>query len=169
MNDYSEEKYVAALLKKISLKEVMSKPVVTVNVAGDLLVVEEKFVENGIRHLPVVDNLGKLVGLITQRDLYRIISPRRFFDPNMRNAFDIIVDKDGFYSKEMLEGFILEKVMIPDPVALKAENSIAQAVQAMVKHQVGCIPVVDNGRRVIGMFSRFDFLKLMTRMIERNS
>ena len=65
---------VGDLLNNVLVKEIMASPVVTISVQEDFSEVEELFLNKRIRHLPVVDH-NRLVGIITQRDLYRVISP----------------------------------------------------------------------------------------------
>src|SRR3989338_1157869 len=103
MSEMSEHlKHLGKLLKEVSVKAIMKKPVRTVNVNEDFSRVEEIFVAYGIRHLPVVDGNHKLVGLITQKDVYRRVAPRRFIDGKVTYMNDRIIDEDGYYDKENL-------------------------------------------------------------------
>ena len=67
-------------MRMILVKEVMASPAITINVEEPFRRVEEKFRTLGIRHLPVVDATSRVVGMITQRDLYKTVSPRRTED-----------------------------------------------------------------------------------------
>lgn len=127
----------------------MSHPVITIVEYEDFHVVKDKLEFHDIRHLPVVDDSGRLVGLISQRHLYRIVSPRR-------------LDNGGwFYDKDTLDSFILKNVMVRDPYTLKPENTLEDAMQAMVQYKFGCIPIVDGSNRPVGILTRdsvIDFL-----------
>lgn len=137
-------------MKDVCLKEIMASPVVTVRAGDSFSKVAEKLRAKGIRHLPVLDDHGRVVGLITQRDLYRTLSPR--------------IAEDGFcYDPAMLDGFILRRVMTPDPHTLGPEDSVAQAVGVMAMHKYGCIPVVDAEKKIVGIVTETDILKFVAR------
>lgn len=130
----------------IPIKNVMASPVVTVSVSDSLRKVEEKFRQKGIRHLPVVDEQKRVVGLITQRDLYRIATPR--------------LNEDGYcYDPDMLDGFILSRVMRENPLTMRPEDFLSKAVHYMAANKYGCIPIVDAERRIAGIITETDILK----------
>ncbi len=134
-------------LKKISITEVMASPVITVRETDDFHVVEDKFAVYDIRHLPVIDERGAMVGMITQRDLYKIHSPRK------------LEDGGWFYDKEQLDNFILSKVMTREIITLKAENTLFDAIDLTVRQKIGCIPIVDGLNKPIGIITRDRILK----------
>ncbi len=154
-----EFKVMRDFLKKILIKDVMTKPVTTVHVNEDFSVVEEIFVTHDIRHLPVVDDAKKIVGIISQKDVYRRIAPRRSPDGKIVLTEDIIIDKDGYYEKESLNKYILNYVMSKNPVVLTEEKSLGDAIHAMAFSRVSCVPIVDGKKHVIGILTRIDILK----------
>lgn len=139
-------------MRQVLLSEVMVRPVVSVHQDDSLSLVEEKFRMKGIRHLPVLDHEGKLAGLVSQRDLYRILSPR--------------ITEDGiYYDKASLNIFILKRVMTQNPVRLRPEDSLARAVEIMARNKYGCIPVVDGEDRPVGIVTETDVLKYAARYL----
>ena len=134
-------------LKEVRVKDIMVAPVITIQDSDDFHMVQDKFATHDIRHLPVVEAHGILVGLITQRSLYKIHSPRR------------LEDGSWYYDKDLLDGFILKNVMVKDPVILKADNTLLEAIDAMSRLKLGSIPVVDDLRRPVGMITGGDVLK----------
>lgn len=130
------------LIRTITLKDVMSTPVITVQVWEDFHVVYDKFTLHGIRHLPVVDDAGRLVGLVSQRHLYKLCSPRR-------------KENGGwYYDNDMLDAFILKQVMVGDPYVLRPHNTLEDAMKDMVRFKFGCIPIVDDNSKPVGMITR---------------
>ncbi len=138
---------IRQLLKETKLSEVMAVPVITVNEGDEFHVVQEKFNSHDIRHLPVVDDTGGVIGLITQRDLYKVHSPRKLEDGGL------------YYDKEMLDNFILKNVMCKKPFTLRADNTLEEAMKAMIQSKFGCIPIVDSYRLPVGILTRIDILK----------
>ena len=145
----SENYYLKRLLNMVKISEIMTKNVITVADSDSFSLVEEKLRMFRIRHLPVVNQGGQLVGIVTQRDLYRVQSPRVSHDGNW------------FYNKETLDSYILKHVMTPDPICLYADDSVGAAVLLMVKHKYGCIPIVAHERKTLcGIITQHDILKI---------
>lgn len=137
------------LLRSIKIKDMMTAPVITIKEWEDFHIVRDMLEVHDIRHLPVVDDSGRLVGLVSQRHLYRIVSPRR------------LENGGWYYDKDVLDSFILKKVMVLDPHTLKPENTLEEGMQAMITFKFGCIPIVDGGNRPVGIITRdsvIDFL-----------
>lgn len=86
------------MLQGIKIRELMHSPVVTIGADENFSKVEEKLRTKGIRHLPVVDGDGRVVGMVTQRDLYRTLSPR-------------VTEEGIYYDSSALNDFILRRVM----------------------------------------------------------
>ena len=140
---------IQELLSSIKLKDVMTSPVITVPDWEDFHVIQDKFETYDIRHLPVVDDAGRLVGLISQRHLYKICSPHR-------------LDNGGWhYDKDMLDSFILKRVMAQEPYVLKPHNTLNEAIKDMVKFKFGCIPIVDDFNRPVGIVTRDSILSFI--------
>jgi CBS domain-containing protein len=53
----------------------------------------------------------------------------------------------------------LRQIMTPDVICARAELSVAGVVTLMIHHHIGCIPVVDDRRRPIGMITKFDIVE----------
>ena len=65
----SEDYYIKVLLKEVKLSEVMSSPVISIDVEENFTEVPENFKKYHIRHLPITGGDNKLVGLISQKDV----------------------------------------------------------------------------------------------------
>ena len=151
---HSEDYHVKILLKKVQLSEIMTGKVISVKEDAPFHEVADKIRHNGIRHLPVVDSDGKAVGLITERDLFKIQSPRK------------LEDGTWYYDPEMLDSVILKDVMIKDPFTLKPDNTVAEAILVMVEKKFGCVLIKDNAGKLCGIMSYVDLLKLAAQIIE---
>jgi CBS domain-containing protein len=129
--------------------QVMVSPVITVKETDDFALVQEKIALYDVRHLPVVNEDDIIVGLITQRDLYQIHSPRK------------LEDGSWYYDKDALNQFILKNVMYPKPFTLKPGNSLFEAIDATVRFKFGCIPIVDDDKKPCGILTRDTILKFL--------
>lgn len=139
------------MIKDVPVREIMVSPVVTAHVNAPFSHVEEKLRRKGIRHVPIVDDDDHVVGLMTQRDLYRIVSP-------------YITDEGGFqYNEEALNTFVLRHVMTKNPLTLHPEDRLFKAVDFMTRLKYGCCPVVDASGKIIGIVTEIDVLKYLAK------
>ena len=143
---------VQAFLKATKIKEIMTPKVVSLKAGALFSEVPKQFNAHGIRHLPVVDENNKLVGLITQRDLYKVHSPRK------------LEDGSWYYDEEALNEFILESVMLKNPFVMRPEDCVGDALLVMVRNKYGCIPIVDKDKKLCGILTRVDILKMAARI-----
>jgi CBS domain-containing protein len=94
-----------------------------------------------IRHVLVVDARGRLVGLVTERDL-------------------VHVDPDGLADREpSLRGVKVGGVMRRQVATVHAECCTGKAARYMFLTKRGCLPVIDGERRPIGILTEADFLR----------
>ena len=100
-----------------------------------------------IRHVPVEDEEGRLVGLVTHRGLLRIL--------NIGNRANT---DDGPTT--------VREVMIENPVTVSPSTSSLEAIQIMRNNRVGCLPVVENNQ-LVGIVTSYDFLEASARLFQQ--
>jgi CBS domain-containing protein len=95
-------------------------------------------VQQNVESLPVVQDAqtSKLIGLVTDRD------------------FTIKVVAEGRDPK----GTIIEEILRREPVACHLADNVRQALESMVKHQLRCLPVVDDHGFLIGVIAQADII-----------
>lgn len=152
--NHSEDYYIRALLNKVKLKEIMSSPAISVSVHAPFREVARLLQQHRIRHLPIVNSANEVVGLMTERDLYKIQPPHK------------LEDGTWTYDWEILDGVILQNVMIPYPFTLSTEDTVAAAVTEMVRKKYGCVPVVDAGKTLCGIVTQYDILKIAVAILQ---
>ena len=90
-----------------------------------------------IRHVPVEDEKGHLVGLVTHRGLLRLLS-RGSTAP------------DG-------TSMTVREIMKPNPTTVTSTTTTLEAIEIMRRSGIGCLPVVDNDQ-LVGIVTSYDFL-----------
>jgi CBS domain-containing protein len=60
-----------------------------------------------------------------------------------------------------LDGFILKNVMLKEPFTLAPENSLEEAMQTMAQFKYGCVIIIDDQRKPVGIVTRNDILKVL--------
>jgi acetoin utilization protein AcuB len=100
--------------------------------------------KRALRHLPVVDPRGRLVGIITDRDLRQVV-----FMPALRNR----VREIG----ERLQTLTVSDIMTRTVVVVKPGARISEAARLMHDRKIGALPVVERGQ-VVGIITETDIL-----------
>ncbi|MCC6175914.1 MAG: DUF190 domain-containing protein [Chloroflexi bacterium] len=134
--------------------DVMTRQVVTVPTDATVSAIVDRLAGQSFRSLPVLDERGRVVGIITNTDLtergglpIRIelitamdpaIRRRAFMEPRPRRAVDI---------------------MTRSPIVASPETPLADVVERMVKHAIKRLPVADADGTLVGIISRTDVLR----------
>jgi len=134
----------------MTIDTIMSRNIVTVEMDDPLKVVQEIFDHVHFHHLLVIER-HKLVGVISDRDLLRAISP------NIGTHSETDHDTHTLNKR-------VHQIMSHKPVTLPANAGIFEAIAIFNQHNISCIPVIDSGQQPIGIISWRDILK----MIESN-
>lgn len=125
----------------------MTDRVVTVEMDDPLSIAKEIFDNCQFHHLLVV-NHELLVGVLSDRDLLRAISP--YLGTVSENRRDIQTLSQRVH-----------KVMTRKPVTLDMTASVADAIDVFNTERISCIPIVDEGGKPIGILSWRDILKVL--------
>ncbi|HMM21941.1 MAG TPA: sigma-54-dependent Fis family transcriptional regulator [Selenomonadales bacterium] len=116
----------------MSTRVVVLKPGMTAEEAAKL------FCDTRINGAPVVDDEGKLVGLVTKSQLVGVLADRSLLDRPVG------------------------AVMVRDVFCLKADMTVSQLQQRKEIYQYSCFPVVDGQRRPVGIINRIDLVKYLS-------
>jgi len=135
-------------VRKILIKDIMTRDVITLNIDESFCRVAEIFQEKNIRHLPIVNAQGEILGIISQHDLNRIASPKRG------------EHGDYLYDSSLLCTYILQQHLIKDTITLSPEDALEKAVELMARKKLGCIPIVGSEGRVVGIVTPVDMMNL---------
>ena len=100
---------------------------------------------NRIRHLPVVEN-GRLVGLVTDRDL-RLAMP-----PVWASDTDHALLRDALTTKQVCD------VMVTQIITTAPNTPIENAARLLYEHRIGCLPVLE-GEEMVGIITETDLLR----------
>ncbi len=131
----------------MKIGSVMTRYPVTVGLDEPLSAAKALIDRFAMHHLLVVDE-GKLVGVVSDRDLLRALSPAL-----------------GTLAESARDAATLNKkvhqVMSRHPVTLGADAAVTDAIDLFCQRRISCIPVVDDSLRPLGIVSWRDLLKVM--------
>ena len=108
--------------------------------------------ENNIRHLPIVGDGKRLLGLVTRQTL--LVDPGRL---GSLDVWDIARTLGGLTVKDVM-------VKARDVIAIDQSATIEEAARVMVSKKIGCLPVLEDGI-VIGIITEADLLAHLTELL----
>lgn len=130
----------------MKVKDLMRTSVVSLHV-GDMLGVAEDIMSMGsIRHLPVIDEENRIVGLVSQRDLFRA-------------SISSVLGFDRSKEHEWLGNIRVRDVMVKEVVTVDPEAGAIEAVDKFVSDKIGCLPVANAEGKLVGLLTETDCLR----------
>ncbi len=102
--------------------------------------------EHGFRRLPVVDDAGKLLGIVAERDLL-------YASPSPATSLSV------WELNYLLSKLKIERLMTKDVITTTPDALIEDAACLMVQHKIGALPVVDENDHVVGIITETDVFK----------
>ncbi len=133
------------------VSDLMSRDVATVGLSDSCQEAVARMVRRKIRHLPVVERDGRLVGVVTDRDLrHRLFEPRV-----LKEIGTVSVD-------QILKTVLVKEIMSAPVVTVGPQDELETAARTMLEDKVGSLPVVENGR-VVGIITETDLLRQIVR------
>ena len=137
---------------RAQVAEVMTRDVKFVTPDTLMTEVAGIFESSNFHHLPVLDNEGVVVGMISKLDYNLLLSHYTIFK---REDIDI-------QNKKYLGTLIAEEVMTGDPVCIHYSASIQSASQVFLENLFRAMPVVDD-KICVGIITPFDILRFLTK------
>lgn len=119
--------------------------------------------EKQVRGLPVVDDQGKLVGLVSEADLIVREAP---LEPPLYITFlgsIIYFESPESFHKHLKKtlGQQVQDVMTPNPHTINVDAPISEAARLMVNHHISRLPVLNAQGELVGIISRHDLLRAL--------
>lgn len=102
----------------------------------------------GVRHLPVVDGMMRVVGILSERDVRQATGAR---------LLEIEAGERAEYARRLR----VSDAMTREPRTIDAGALLGEAVRALVEDRFGALPVVDEEDRLVGILSYVDLLRYL--------
>lgn len=137
------------------VREVMSRDPITIDPEAPIATAIAVMRDKSVRHLPVVDDAGRLLGMISDRDLRDAV-----FAPAFAEHLSLVARRRLRGLSATLEGLRVKDVMTWDAVTTKPEASLAQAAAVMFEGRFGSLPVVEKDE-LVGIITERDVLRAL--------
>lgn len=129
----------------IKVRDMMTSDVFTLDRNEKLGIADDMMRLGRVRHIPVTDAAGAVVGIVTQRDL--------FFNALMRTM------GQAGQPRKQLDDYRVEHAMRQPVLTTTPDALAAEAARLMLERKIGCLPVLDGGR-LVGIVTESDFVTL---------
>ncbi|NDV18163.1 CBS domain-containing protein [Pseudodesulfovibrio sp. JC047] len=130
------------------VRDWMTVNVISLGVNSSVLDAAEFLREKNIRQFPVIDSQGRLVGIVSDRDI-RDAMPSKFIPG------DSATERGGG-----LYTLTASDIMTSEPISVHSDTAMTEVAEVLVKNKVGGLPVVDAGR-LKGIITQADVLRFL--------
>ena len=131
------------------VSDLMTREVVTIDANESLSLADDIMQLGRIRHMPVVDEDQNLIGIISQRDLFR-------------GALAAALGFGRHAQDKMLGSLRAKEIMHSEVLTIHPDASIEEAADIMLTRKVGCL-VVTEAQQIVGILTESDFVRLVAR------
>ncbi len=145
----------------IGVARVMTQPVHTVHPQMPLTEAAHLLVRERISGLPVVDDDGHLVGIITEADFLRALGvPAHEPHHSLWQTLESLFRHLAHHGEMEAPSDPVTEHMVKNVVCVGPEQDIQDVIEVMKQHSVKRVVVCDDDRRVLGMITRSDLVRL---------
>jgi len=131
----------------MKVSKLMSENIVTVEMEDRLSKVKDIFNKTNFHHLLVVDS-GRLIGVISDRDLLKSLSPK--IDSIAATTMDL-----ACLNKKV------HQIMTRKPISINSDASVKDAIDVFNTNKISCIPIISNEGNPVGILSWRDIMKAL--------
>ncbi|MFT6249871.1 MAG: acetoin utilization protein AcuB [Cognaticolwellia sp.] len=132
----------------MKIENLMNKKLVTLSMDSTLSEAKEVFEKQNIHHLLITDDDGLLAGVMTDRDLYKNLSPTVGTNQETHRDTALMQKK-------------LHQIMARDLITAQAQLPLNEAVLLFYDNNISCLPVIDEQNKAIGIITWRDILKVL--------
>lgn len=137
----------------IIVEDMMTPKPITLSRFNNLADARNLMREHNIRHIPIVEGNNELVGLISHRNVLENAS-----------SSQIYTSQDKL--NEIESGILLSDIMKTNLTTIPPDLNIAYAVQLVYYKKIGCLPVVNSKRQLVGIITEHDFVAMTIHLME---
>jgi CBS domain-containing protein len=142
------------MFEAVKVQDCMTSPAITAFASVPIALAKNLMDEYNIRHLPVVDDSNRIVGILSSGDIRRA-SPS---DATSLSVWEI---------RYLWDKLTVENTMTRRVVTISPDTTMLEAVRIMMQNRFNSLPVVDAEKHVVGMLTEVDVFRLIDRTYEK--
>jgi CBS domain-containing protein len=139
----------------MDVKDIMTRNPITIDPDAPLGTAMAVMVDRKIRHLPVVDEQGAVVGIITDRDLRSVA-----LAPALEEYLSATARRRLRGIASTLENLQVRDAMTVNAITARPDMPVRQAAALMLEARVGSLPVIEHGK-LVGIVTDRDAVKAL--------
>lgn len=148
----------------LKVRDIMTTDVVTVKKETSIRELAELFTKHRVGSVPVVDDGGSLIGIVTESDL--IEQDKSLHIPTVISLFDwvIYLESEKKFEKELqkMTGQTVGDIFTDAVEMVTPDTLVSDVADLMAGKKLHALPVVE-GKRLVGMVSRIDLIRTMVK------
>lgn len=153
----------------ITVRDIMTTQVITVTPDTSIVNAAKILLEKKINGAPVVDDSGRLVGILCQSDL--IAQQKKIPIPTLFTFLDSVIQLSSAKQIEKqirkIAALTVAEAMTPEPVTVHPDVGLEAVAALMVDSNLHTLPVVE-GKRLVGIIGKEDVLRTLLPNLEGN-
>jgi CBS domain-containing protein len=146
----------------LKVKDIMTTEIITVAPETEIVQATKLLLENRINGVPVLDETGRLVGILCQSDL--IAQQQKLPIPSFFTLLDGLIpltsEKQLDKQVRKIAAVTVAEAMTPNPVTVQPDTNLEEVAALMVDRNFHTIPVVDEGK-LVGIVGKEDILRTL--------
>lgn len=131
----------------MKIENIMNKKILTLSMDSPLSKAKELFENNKFHHLIILDDEGILIGVITDRDLYKNLSPTIGTSQETHKDTALMQKK-------------IHQIMKRNLITARSQQTLSEAAALLYEHHVSCLPIINEQHKPIGIVTWRDLLKV---------
>ena len=129
---------------------IMTREVTYVKTNTSVEEISRLFDTKKFHHLPVVDDEGIAIGMISEGDYFKLMDSMSIFETTSADH----------ENKKMFRSLIAAEIMVPKPFSIHEDGSIESALRVFTENHFRALPVVNDGK-IVGILTPIDIMKAM--------
>ncbi len=150
-------------MAELMAKDIMNKNVITINKDASVEELSSLLLEHRISGVPVLDDDGNMVGIVTEGDL--IVTDADLQYPRYFKLLDSIIYLESLskFKKNLKKHLAtkVEEIMSEEVVAVSEDTPINEIANTMTSNNINRVPVTDDNNNLVGIITRADIIKSM--------
>ncbi|TAL60333.1 MAG: CBS domain-containing protein [Legionella sp.] len=137
----------------MTIREVMQTQIITINKNLTYKEATQILLEHKISGAPVVDDQGKLVGMVSEKDLFKVLYP--YYRSYYEHPEDYVNFEEREHKAHDIQDHAVETIMTKNLTTISPSEKVMAAGGLMLARGIHRLPVMENGQ-LVGLVTRRD-------------